>query len=404
MRISLINPRPTSFWWKNFYFPSLGLLILEALTPPGFEVTIFDEANQKFVDFKEADLVGISVLTASARRAYEIADQYRQMGIPVVLGGVHVSALPEEAALHADSVVLGEADNIWPKLLKDFEAGKLEKRYQVEKYPSLQGLPQPRWELIDGPAYWPPQGNLYSVQATRGCPNSCNFCNVTRMFGRNFRTRPIPEVIKELESIPIPRITIIDDNILGHPGYAKELLTAMIPLEKRWVCQASLSKASEEDILKLLQASGCQYLHIGIETINPQNINFINKRINKTEEYRESIKRIHDHGIQIIGSFIIGLDFDDESVFEAILNFIQTNKIFLPIINILTPFPGTELFQKFQSENRILTHDWSRYNCKEVVFQPKSMTPEKLQSGHSMLLTETLKVFSGGRSYRGVNF
>ena len=361
-------------------FPCLGLPWLAALTPSNIEVKIIDEVHGLIQDYEEADLVGITAWTMHARRAYKIADVYRQKGIPVVLGGIHFSFLPEEAAPHANSVVVGEAEEIWPNLLKDFQANQLKPLYKAPGYPSLDGLPIPRRDLMDGPGYRPPRGILNAVQATRGCPFACNFCCVTQMFGRTLRTRPIPGVIDELETIDATAVAIIDDNIIGNLKYAKELFTEMIPLEKKWTSQASISIARHDDLLKLAAESGCTSLYIGIETINPTNIIDINKKINKVEEYEDAIKKIHNHGIKIRGSFIVGLDDDDESTFDDIFDFINHNHIDYPTVGIMTPLPGTQLFEKLKKEGRILTYDWNKYNLNEVVYKPKKMSPEKLYS------------------------
>lgn len=392
MKILLISPSAKKSFWGSINFPGLGLPLLAGLTPAGVEVKIIDEANKPLTDFPAADMVGISVLTAAANRAYQIADKYRSMNIPVVLGGMHTSALPEEGLQHADAVVVGEADELWPTIINDFDNNQLKPIYKAPRHPSIENQPAPRWDLIDDSVFNPMKTTIYSVQTGRGCPNRCNFCNVTEMFGRAYRKRPIPAIIEEIQSIGRTRLLIIDDNLIVDLKFAGELLTEMIPLKKEWMCLASITNLHREEILKLLRDAGCQHIFIGFETTNPENIDFIDKKVNKTEKYQDIIKRIHDYGIKIIGSFIVGLDYDDEGVFEQIYNFIRVNKIFVPVVNILTPYPGTQIFRNFQSENRILSYDWVKYSCDEVVFRPKNMTPEKLASEHAKLQTELSKL------------
>lgn len=364
---------------SKIHYPYLGLPILAALTPPEHEVKIIDENHGTIEKFEEADLVGITALTMNAKRAYTIADTYRSMNIPVVFGGIHASACVDEALEHFDSVAVGEGEDIWPELLKDFEKKDLKRVYYAKDYPDMGKIPIPRRDLIDGPAYRFPNGILYSIQATRGCPNNCNFCSVTAMFGRKFRTRPISNVIREIEAIDATNIVFADDNIAGNIKYAEELFTALIPYKKRWFAQSSLKITQYPHLLKLAKESGCFGLYIGIETLNKKNLELINKiSTNKIEQYEDAMALIHDQGIEITGSFIVGLDNDDESVFDSIYEFIMENKIDNPVICILTPLPRTALFHKLKEENRILTYDWNKYNLTEVVFKPKNMSPETL--------------------------
>ncbi|MFC1671371.1 B12-binding domain-containing radical SAM protein [Spirochaetota bacterium] len=407
MKVLLIQPGIDNKWGKivtsGFKFrpitPLLAMPSIAALTPPEVDVKIIDEVHGLIEKFEEADLVGITGMTLHANRMYKIADHYRSMGTPVVLGGVHVSFMADEASQHADSIVIGEAENTWPQLIKDFQNGQLKPVYNSSEHLDLQGLPFPRLDLVDGSIYQPPRGTLNSIMATRGCPHNCTFCCVTKMYGKKFRTRPIPEVISEIEAMENDNtIFFTDDNLIGNPKYAKELLKALIPLKKKWFAQLSIKIAEDEELLELARESGGEYVYIGFESISADNIESVNKKmVNKVEKYEEYIKIIHDYGFKIIGSFIIGLDNDDENSFDELYDFIARNKILIPLTSLYTPFPGTEAYKMFKKENRIIVDDWDRYNFHYVVFQPKKMTPEQLQSHYDKLLkrinTYTVNMF-----------
>lgn len=383
IRILLINPVTKRYFWNQFYFPSLGLPLLAALTPGEIDVRIIDETENTLIEYPEADIVGISVLTASAKRAYEIADIYRHRGTTVVLGGIHVSSLPDEAVQHADSIVIGEGDPVWLQILEDYKQDRMKQIYRVGFNSDISELPGPRWDLIE--ANVKGKNIIYSVQAGRGCPNKCNFCNVPEVFGRKYRTRPIEKIITEIKEIQKTKLLILDDNLIANIQFAREFLNELIPLKKEWMGLASLANLNREDIIKLLAESGCKHLFIGFETINPDNISIINKKVNKVTQYGEVIKKLQNYGIKIIGSFIVGMDYDDEGVFDQIYEFILNKDIYIPIVNILTPYPGTKIFEQFKAEGRMLTYDWSKYSCDEVVFQPKKMSPETLKEKHEKL-------------------
>jgi radical SAM superfamily enzyme YgiQ (UPF0313 family) len=366
--------------------PMLALPYLAALTPPDIEVKIIDEQHGLISHFEDADLVGITGMTMQANRMYKIADIYRSRNIPVVLGGIHVTFLPEEASKHADSIVIGEGDEIWPVLMEDFKRGELKPVYRCIKLPSLENLPFPRLDLIDGPSYRMPHGSLNSIMATRGCPNNCSFCCVTKMFGRGFRTRPVQHVIDEIMRMNNDPILFADDNLIGNRNYAMELFNAVKPLNKVWGGQASMKIAHDEELLNLAVESGCKSLFIGFESIDEENIILINKKnVNTVEGYSEAIKKLHDRGVHVYGSFIIGLDNDDESIFEKMYNFIEKNEIEFPLVGVLTPLPGTELFKQFENEGRIIDYNWNKYNFCQVVYKPKKMSADKLKNGYDML-------------------
>ncbi|MFH1484201.1 MAG: radical SAM protein [Chloroflexota bacterium] len=376
--------------------PPLGLAMLAALTPPEVEVSITDE-NVTAIDLqKDTDLVGITVLTLTAQRAYDIADTFRARGVKVVLGGVHPSFLPEEASQHADSVVIGEAEEVWPNLLEDFKANKLQRIYGQPERPSLVGLPIPRRDLFDEGAYFV----SHTLQTTRGCPNSCAFCSVTSFFGRSYRCRPVEEILKEIETFKEKKfIAFVDDNIVGNPRFAKELFRALIPYKIKWGGQASVTIARDEELLQLAAASGCVALLIGFESLSPANLVAVGKKINVADDYENVIRKLHSRGIAIHGTFIVGLDDDDESVFGRTVRFAQRMRLESAGFAVLTPLPGTALFKSLGEAGRIVTKDWSRYD-DDVVYEPKLMSREALQRGTIWALREFFSLPSIWRRIR----
>ncbi|MGB9662582.1 MAG: B12-binding domain-containing radical SAM protein [Moorellaceae bacterium] len=397
MKIALVAPAWHDPLWESekekSIFPPLNLITLAALTPPEHEVTILDESLTN-LDFEQKyDLVGISVMTALAPRAYEIADAFRSRGVPVVLGGMHPSTLPEEAKTHADAVVIGEAEGTWPRLLEDLKNGNLQPYYRQEAPPTLENMAVPRRDLLNRSRYLVPD----TVQTTRGCPFSCSFCTVSRFFGHQFRFRPVEEVVREVQALEGEVIAFVDDNIVGHPGYAKRLFKALAPLKIKWFSQGSLNIARDEELLRLAAESGCIGLFIGFESLSPANLQAIGKAVNRVEEYSAAIKKIHEHGIAIEGAFIFGFDEDDESIFERTVKFAQDNRLEAAQFGILTPFPGTPLREQLEREGRIINNDWAEYTISKVVFQPKRMSPETLQKGFNWAWQEFYSLSSISR-------
>lgn len=384
MKILLISPeiehsslRFSEKEARSFWFPRLSLTALAALLPQGVEVKIIDETVEK-IDFDiDVDLVGISVMTYHAPRAYEIASRFRSRGIKVVLGGMHPSAMPDEAKLHADSVVIGEAEETWPILIEDLRKGNIKPFYRQEKLSSLDNLPFQRLDLLKRGAYM----TNNCVQTSRGCPHGCEFCSVTNFFGKSYRCRPVKDVIREVASLPGDYLVFVDDNIAGNKRYARELFTALKPLKKKWGSQCSLSLANDPELLKLAAESGCGGMFVGMETLSQENLIGVNKGFNTVSSYEESIKRFHDNGIMLNVGIIFGFDNDDESVFEKTVSFLEKNKAGLVLFNILTPLPGTKFYRKLEKEGRIIDRDWSHYDGKHVVFEPNLMTREALHDG-----------------------
>ena len=379
VKIELIVPAVE----ENAPIPNLGLPILAALSPPDVEISITDDLLTPIdleKDLKEVDLVGITVLTKTALRAYEIADGYRKKGIPVVLGGIHPTALPEEAKEHADSVVTGEAEEVWPSLIEDFRIGNLKSFYRQERFTELSKIPRPRREILPRKGYFP----LDVIQATRGCPFRCEFCSVRKFFGDTYRFRPIPEVVEEMKTLRHRLIMFNDDNIIGNPFYSKELLKALIPLKKKWIGQASLSGLRDAENVALLAKSGCIGLLIGFESLSKSNLIQSQKYQNDPTEYREVIHTLHRFGITIWGSFIFGFDEDDPSIFEETVAFAIQTKLFSVVFALLTPYPETAFYQRVKEEGRLVQDQWwllERQEESAPFFIPKKMSSEVLREG-----------------------
>lgn len=409
MRLLLVFPKSEGGYWGKVRhgkagIVSLGLPTVAVLTPPGWDVSIHD-ARVAPLDYEQkVDLVGITGYTAEITSTYAIADEFRRRGIPVVLGGVHVSAMSEEALKHADAVVIGEAEEVWKQLLIDFESGSMQATYHADLLCKMEKMKIPRRVLLDRAMYT----SYNTIQATRGCPYACDYCAVTGVFGRQFRTRPVAEVVDEIRAFDSRHFLFADDNICGQPDYAKELFGALIPLKKKWGGQTSITFARDDELLSLYAKSGGQYAFIGLESLSQNNLMDINKPWSKAQDYKESISKIHRAGINVIGSFILGLDNDDPSVFQHTLEFVLENRIAAAQYHILTPFPGTRLYDRLEKDQRILERDWSKYHTSEVVFQPVNMTVEELRDGYNWIFRQTYtlpnilkRVF---RSWRGIPY
>ena len=402
MKIRLIDPAYKHPYFshsqkviKTIWFARLTLTTLAALTPPEIEVKITDE-NVEPIDFEEdVDLVGVTGMVMHAHRAYEIARRFRQRSIPVVMGGPHASSLPLEAKEHVDSVVIGEAENVWKGLIEDFKRGDLKPFYKGDAFSSMEGMPRPRLDLLRKDAYM----TVNCVQTTRGCPHQCDFCHVTHFFGKTYRCRPAEDVVEEVKRLKGDFIVFIDDNIAGNRRYAKDLFTRLKPLKKKWASQASLTLTRDPELLKLAAESGCVSLFLGVESLSSENLKDVNKAFNQAHQLEEAMKALHDHDIMILAGFIFGLDHDDEGVFERTLRFCERNRIELPTFFILTPLPGTPVFQRIESEGRLLHRDWTKYNGATVVFRPKLMTEETLQQGFNWVCKDA---YSWGSIFKRV--
>jgi radical SAM superfamily enzyme YgiQ (UPF0313 family) len=362
---------------KHFMVPPHGLQILSALTPRRHRVTIVDEYHRPADPDLRADLVGISVWTASSGRAYELADRYRAHGISVVLGGPHVTVCSQEAQAHADAVVVGEAEAVWEQVLRDAEAGQLQPLYQGESLP-LERTPAPDWSVV--------RSDDYVVQAalstTRGCARSCDFCYESCRPKPNFRQRPLEMVLAEIDARPYPVIAFLDNDITVNKPFARELFAALIPRRRHWLGMTSIEVADDEEMLDLMVRSGCRTLFVGFESIVPESLGEVHKRCNRVDDYTRNVRRIHERGMMVNGSFVFGFDHDDADVFERTVEFGIAACLDTATFTVLTPYPGTTLYKRLEAERRIFDRDWSHYDTTRAVFTPARMSPEELEAGY----------------------
>ena len=385
MRIQLLSPageihrNGTGIFKTALRYAPLTLTTLAALVPEELnaEITIQDEGVQPLdLDFPPS-LVGITAITGTALRAYAIADELRAKGHTVVIGGVHATLLPDEAARHADAIVTSYAEKSWPQLVRDYARGELQPRYFQPTGRRLEGIPHARRDLLKRKKY----ATINSIEATRGCPHKCDFCAVPAAWSGVYAHRPVEEVVAELETFEGRHALFIDLSPVEDVAYAKALYRAMIPLGIRWVGLATTRIAEDDELLKLAAQSGCRGLLIGFESVSQATLNETHKGFHTASGYLEIVKKLHDQGIGIQGCFVFGFDNDDLNVFERTVEFVDRAKIDLPRYAVMTPFPGTGYFRRMEAEGRLLHKNWSLYDVEHVVFQPKQMTPERLQEG-----------------------
>lgn len=391
-RLLLINPSNSVKGLGNISstsFPPLNLPYIAALTPSHYEIEVIDENVEQF-QYRDADIVGLTAYTASVHRAYEISQLYREKGIPTVIGGIHASMLPYEAAQYCDVVAVGEAESIWPEIIRDFENNCLKKIYRGEMM-DLKNLPTPRRDILKNDYY-----KWGSIQTSRGCPNNCSFCSVTAFNGRRFRRRPVHSVIEELETIPQKYIMITDDNIAGYhkedTEWAKSFFRLIIEkrIRKFFFAQASIQFGEDIELLQLASKAGVKVILVGMESVNPKTLKSYNKNINlkhlKTNSYDTLISNIRKAGILFLGTFVIGGDEDDISSFRTTLNFIRSSHIDILQFTKLTPLPGTAFWDSLKKENRLLDlkypEAWKDYRFTKILFKPKKMTIQDIDEGN----------------------
>jgi radical SAM superfamily enzyme YgiQ (UPF0313 family) len=379
MKILLISPavdaeKRTN---KGLMMPQLALYILKGLTPPGHEVAITEEEVETVDLDQDCQLVGISCMTANSTRAYELCREFRNRGKYVVLGGVHPTILPDEALEHADSVVIGEAEGTWTTLLDDLQNNNLQSRYHnpvpdLEKY-----IPKDFSSIIKRRLF-----NLIPLMTTRGCPYNCDFCCVTNLFGKKIRHVPVDNIVRDIRESGAKNFMFLDDNIIGHPKYAKALFTAIKPLKIKWVGQASLSLlVNDKDLLQLAADSGCKALFLGIESVSEAQMHSMRKAINEIENLEKAIRKVRKMGILVHASMVFGFDDDTEATFNQTVKFLKKNRVSTVSFNVLTPYPGTKVHEDLKNKNRLTTREWQYYDHNTVVFKPMNMTPYELQMG-----------------------
>ena len=396
MKILLVFPRlehgSTTYRDKGswnqivFGYPIITLPHIAAITPKKHNVKIVNE-NFENIDFNEdADLVGITCYTMTAPRVYEIADEFRRRGKIVILGGYHPTAMPDEAKQHADSIVLGMAEASWPELLEDAEKGKLKPIYSWNTNFDMKDVPPIRRDLIK---HNPLCG---AVQTTRGCYNRCEFCAIGSFSQHGVRQRPVKNVIEEIKQMQNKIFIFHDPHLTANKEYAIELFREMIKnkIRKKWIANGTTNVLmnAEDEFLNLAKKSGCVEWFVGFESVSQAALNGVKKTHNKVEDFKKMIKRVHKHGMTIQGGIIFGFDEDTPEIFDITLEKIKEFEIDVLEINILTPYPGTPLYERLEREGRILTRDWSRYNQVDVVFQPKNMSIKELKEGASKVARE----------------
>lgn len=385
MRVKMVLPalieatRPEWRPIKYSLFPPLGLATLASHLDPDDEVVLQDEHVERLDLDDEPDVVVLQVYVTSAKRSYAIADMYRRRGAYVAMGGLHVTSLPDEAALHADSVFLGPGEDTWPRFLADFRAGQPKRRY-VSRVRSLVGVPPVRRNLIKRELYLCPN----SIVVSRGCPHHCDFCYKDAFYkgGRSFYTQPVDDALAEIERLPGRHVYFLDDHLLGRPRFARELFAGMRGMGRLWQAASTVDAVLRPGLLEQAARAGMRSVFVGFETLSRDNLVDHQKRQNVERDYDEAVRRIHDLGIMINGSFVFGLDHDDPGVFERTVEWAISQGIETATFHILTPYPGTQLYARLQAEGRILHNDWDRYTTRDVVYRPRGMSVSELLDGY----------------------
>jgi len=382
MRILLITPENPFI--RAFHrgqlnnFAQLTMAYLAGFVRPPHSVRLVDEHTEAVVFDAPCDLVGITCNTPNASHVYRMADRFRRRGRLVVLGGPHPTLLPDEAAPHADAVVVGEAEDTWPRLLDDVAHGRLEARYQASRPPSLLGLPEARRDLIAGRGFL-----AHTMIATRGCAHRCTYCNLRQLYDPSLRFRPVEEVVAEIRAMPSPLFAFWDDQLFAAPDYAHRLFAALACLHRQWAAMVTLSSTRDEQLLAAAARAGCVCLFVGLESFSPRSLALANKSFNDVAAYGECIARLHAQGIAVQAGIVFGFDDDDESCFARTLHEATQLGLDGATVSVLVPFPRTPLFVELEGTGRLLTRDWSYFNGKTAVaFQPARMTPQALWNGY----------------------
>ena len=365
---------------KYSRFPPLSLLTIAGLTPEDrWEIIVRDEHVESSEVDGHVDLVGIQTYISSSGRAYELAERWRRRGARVVLGGLHPTSMPEEAAGHADAICTGPAETVWPRLLDDFEHGRLQKIYRGDSHGSAKLVPSPRRDLMNPRAYL----IRHTMVTSRGCPHSCDFCYKSSFWGPNYyEPRPIVRLERELAEVDDRLVFFLDDNLLGNRRHARALFDVLRGSGIVWQAAASLDVVADPGYLAAAYEAGCRSLFVGFESLSPENMRGNNKPVNAKADYAEACRRLHDAGIMINGSFVFGFDCDTPDVFDRTVEFAVENKILTATFHVLTPLPGTRAFERLESQGRILHRNWAYYDTDHAVFRPLRMTPDELESGH----------------------
>ena len=394
MRIKLITPRFHSRYFWDFRELArilgrasnnllLALPTVAALTPDKHEVILIDD-NVHDINYDEpVDLVGVTAMTCYVNRAFEIADEFRRRGVPVVMGGPHATLAPYEALEHVDCVVIGEAENVWAKLLEDFEAGEMKEVYRgVDNKPTMEVNPHPAWHLIPTTNYV-----FFGVEATRGCPFDCNFCSIKQIYGPTFRVRSPDDVIDEIKKAPNNQIFFTDDNLIGNKPFAKELFTKMKGLNVSWGCQMSINVAFMPEMLQSMKDAGCMFIFIGLETLDKEAVVAMNKPVNRMNYYK-AIENIQGLGMHVIGSFIVGSDNDTPETFVELRDFVQESKLSWVMVNVMNSPPGTEFLRQMEEEGRNVVYSYDELDGAHATVRHPTMSANEIEERFRWLYRE----------------
>ena len=386
MKVLLISPGwPKGRLWGelSFRFPSLSLAAIASVTPPEWDVELCDDNSESINYNSNADVIALTAMTPQAPRAYEIAAGFRAKGKTVVMGGFHASNLPDEALNHVNSVVIGEGEIVWPVLLANFVAGILQPRYQTGSFMNMADIPVARRDIFKGKGY------LLSntIQTTRGCPFDCEFCSVTSFYGRNYRKRPVDQVLAQLQELRTSNsfIFFVDDNIVADRKYALPLFQGMKGMNFKWLSHAPIDFAGDTELMRAAGESGCYGMFVGFESLNQESLAAMGKVTNRSQSFMRDAQAFRDSGIGILGSFVLGYDGDTPDIFPKLLRFCEESKLEAAIFPLLTPYPGTKVRKRLEAEGRIISSNWRDYDMEHINFQPKGMTIEQLQEGYDWL-------------------
>ncbi len=381
MHITMIMPamgcKPGKSYVSSWKMEPLGLATLAALTPPDMAVSFYDDRMEPLSYDHPTDIVAINVETYTARRAFNIARRFRERGIPVIMGGYHATLMTDETSLYCDSVIVGEAEQVWHQVLADAANGQLEKIYKATS-PTQIGDLSPRRSIYENKRYLP----ITLIETGRGCRFACQFCSISGFFEGQFNGRPIEAIVEEIRQLKARSVFLVDDNIVSDIDRAKELFRALIPLRIRWISQGSINMADDEELMELMRRSGCMGVLVGFESLDKDTLKRMGKGWNnKTHSYEEAIRKLHRHGIAIYATFMFGYDGEDTNYYHETLRFAIDQRFYMAAFNHVVPFPGTPLYSDLEKEGRLLYPRWwlePGVRFGDVVFQPRNSSPEEL--------------------------
>ncbi|MDO8509298.1 MAG: radical SAM protein [Nanoarchaeota archaeon] len=382
MKVTFIQPSMGKIkgekYVKSWQMQPLSMAVLGGMTPKDVEINFYDDRFDEIPYNDDSDLVAITTETYTAQRGYKIADGFRERGIPVVIGGIQTSLVPNEARAHADSVAIGDSEFIWPEIIKDLRNGKLQPTYTAQPRKGILPHVSPRRELFDKGKYV----SLEMVETGRGCPFTCDFCSIAGSYDGSFRTKNVKDIVKDIEGLEGRTLYFVDDNFVSNLRRTKDLCKALVPLGKKWFSHGSINMANDAELLKLMEKSGCANILIGFESLNPKNLEDMGKSWGvAVRGYTEAINKLRDHGVTIYGTFVFGYDHDTPDDFKRTLDFAIEQKFALAAFNHLVPFPGTPLYSRLQKQDRLLDNEWwlnPQYRFGEVAFKPANMSAETL--------------------------